>query len=100
MDELIALITEKTGVTAEKAREMVAITTEWMTDKLPADLSDQVTAALTGAGSIASSTAGKATEAAGAAVITASDVAATATDKAGELWSKAKDTIAGSSDDK
>ena len=54
MDELIAKITEKTGVTADKAKEMVAITSDWMKDKLPSDLSDQVSAVLTDASEIAS----------------------------------------------
>jgi uncharacterized protein YjbJ (UPF0337 family) len=100
MDELIAQITEKTGVTADKAKDMLGVTTEWMKAKLPADLSDQVTAALTGATGIASSAAGKATEAAGSAMGTASGVAATATEKAEGLWNKAKGTLSGSSDDK
>lgn len=95
MDELIAQITEKTGVTAEKAKEMIGVTTEWMKDKLPESLADQVTTALSGAGEVASSAAGKATSAAGSAATVASGAAATATEKAGGLWDKAKDTATG-----
>ncbi len=88
MDELIAQITEKTGVTAEKAKEMIGITTEWMKDKLPEDLAGQVTAALSGAGEWASTATTKATEVAGGA-------AGTAAGAAGGLWDKAKDTVGG-----
>ena len=88
MDELIAQITEKTGVTAEKAKEMVGVTTEWMADKLPESLAEQVAAALAGAGGIASSATTKATEVAGGA-------AGTAAGAAGGLWDKAKDTVGG-----
>jgi len=99
MDELIAQITEKTGVTADKAKEMVGVTAEWMRAQLPEDLAGQVTVVLTGAGDMATSAAGKATEAAGSAVGTASVVAAGATEKAGDLWNKAKDTVTGTTSD-
>lgn len=82
MDELIAQITEKTGVTAEKAKEMVGVTTEWMRSKLPDDMVDQVSSMLAGAGEIATSAAGSAAE-------MASGAAATATGMAGDLWGKA-----------
>ena len=102
MDELIAQIAEKTGVTVEKAKEMVGITTEWMADKLPENLSDQVAAALAGAGGMASSAAGKATDVAGSAAGVATGAATTASEKAGDLWGKTKDSVTGStsSDDK
>ena len=102
MDELIAQITEKTGVTAEKAKEMVGVTTEWMADKLPESLAEQVAAALAGAGGMASSAADKATGVAGSAAEVATGAATTASEKAGDLWGKTKDTVTGftSSDDK
>ena len=102
MDELIAQITEKTGVSAEKAREMVGITKDWMVDKLPETLADQVEAALSGAGGMASSAAGKATGVASTAAGAATGAATTATEKAGDLWGKTKDTVTGftSDDDK
>lgn len=95
MDELIAQIMEKTGVTAEKAKEMVGVTSEWMKDKLPESLADQVTAALAGAGEMATSAAGKATDVAGSAAGVATGAATTATEKAGDIWVKTKDTVAG-----
>ncbi len=96
MDELIAQITEKTGVTAEKAKEMIGVTTEWMKDKLPEDLVAQLSSVLSGAGGMASSAAAKATDVAGSAAGVATGAAATATEKAGGLWDKTKDTVTGS----
>lgn len=84
MDDLIAQITEKTGVTAEKAKEMVGVTADWVKSRVPEDVADQFGSILSGAGDIA----GSATEA-------ASGAAAAATGKAGELWHKAKDTVSG-----
>lgn len=84
MDDLIAQITEKTGVTAEKAKEMVGVTAEWMRGRLPEEVANQLGSILSGASDIA----GSATEAAGGA-------AAAATGKAGDLWSKAKGTVSG-----
>jgi len=95
VDDLIAQITEKTGVTADKAKEMLGVTTEWMKDKLPESLADQVSAALSGAGGMASSAVEKSKGAAGTAAGTATSAAATATEKAEGLWDKAKDTVTG-----
>lgn len=88
MDELIAQITEKTGVTVEKAKEMVGVTTEWMKNKLPEDLAGQVTSVLSEAGGWASTAASKATE-------VAEGAAGTAAGAAGGLWDKTKDTVSG-----
>lgn len=93
MDDLIAQITEKTGVTADKAKEMIGVTKEWMMDKLPESLADQVSAALSGAGDMASSAVEKSKDAAGSAAGVATGAAATATEKAEGLWDKAKDTV-------
>ncbi|MEA2010410.1 MAG: hypothetical protein U9N78_06885 [Actinomycetota bacterium] len=95
MDELIAQIMEKTGVTADKAREMIGVTTEWMKDKLPESLADQVSTALAGAGDMASSAVDKSKDAAGSAAGVATGAATTATETAGGLWDKAKDTVTG-----
>ncbi len=95
MDDLIAQITEKTGVTTEKAMEMIGVTKEWMADKLPESLADQVTTALSGAGGMASSAAEKATGVAGSAAGMATGAAASATETAGSLWDKTKDTVTG-----
>ncbi|MEN8234857.1 MAG: DUF2267 domain-containing protein [Actinomycetota bacterium] len=88
MEELIAQITEKTGVSAEKAKEIVAVVTEWVKEKLPEDMVNQLSGFLGGAGDAASSAAGKATGAAGTA-------AGTATGIAGDLWDKAKGVVPG-----
>jgi len=95
VDDLIAQITEKTGVTTEKAMEMIGVTTEWMTANLPESLTDQVAVALAGAGGMATSAADKATGVAGAAAGAATGAAATATEKAGDLWGMTKDTVSG-----
>jgi uncharacterized protein YjbJ (UPF0337 family) len=84
VDELIAQITEKTGVTTEKAKEMVAVTAGWMRERVPADVADQLGSILSGAGDMA----GSATEA-------ASGAATAATGKAGDLWTTAKGTVSG-----
>jgi len=88
MDELIAQIMEKTGVTADKAKEMLGVTANWMQDRLPDDVADQISAILSGAGEMA----GTATEAATGA---ATGAAAAATGKAGDLWNTAKGTVSG-----
>jgi uncharacterized protein (DUF2267 family) len=88
MDELIAQIMEKTGVTADKAKEMLGVTAEWMKDRVPDDVADQISSILSGAGEMASS----ATEAATGA---ATGAAAAATGKAGDLWNTAKGTVSG-----
>jgi len=84
MDELIAQIMEKTGVTADKAKEMLGVTANWMQDRLPDDVADQISSILSGAGEMA----GTATEA-------ATGAAAAATGKAGDLWNTAKGTVSG-----
>ena len=84
MEELIAQITEKTGVTTEKAKEMVGVTAEWVKHKVPDDVAGQLSSLLSSAGDAAGSAAGAATGA-----------AAAATGKAGDLLNKAKDTVSG-----
>lgn len=84
MDELIAQIMEKTGVTADKAREMLGVTADWMKNRLPEDAADQISSILSGAGDMAGTATGAATGA-----------AAAATGKAGDLWNTAKGTVSG-----
>jgi hypothetical protein len=95
MDELIAQIMEKTGVTADKAREMLGVTADWMKNRLPDDVADQIGSILAGAGDMAGTATGAATGAAVAATEAASEVASAATGKAGDLWSTAKGTVSG-----
>ncbi len=53
MDQLISLVTEKTGISDENARAAVDTVVEFLKDKLPAPIASQVTAALEGEGDIA-----------------------------------------------
>jgi hypothetical protein len=92
VDELIAQITEKTSVSAEKAKEIVGVVNHWLMDHLPDDVVEQVGGMLSGAGDIASSAAGKATGAAGSAM-------GAVTGAAGGLWDKAKGMVPGSESD-
>ena len=48
MDELITQITERTGVTADQAREAVQVVTGFLKDKLPAPIAAQVDGLLSG----------------------------------------------------
>jgi len=84
MDELIAQIMEKTGVTADKAKEMLGVTADWMKNRLPDEVADQVGSVLSSAGTVA----GNATEA-------ASGAAAAASGKVGDLWNTTRDTVSG-----
>jgi uncharacterized protein (DUF2267 family) len=84
MDELIAQIMEKTGVTADKAKEMLGVTAEWMQNRLPEDAADQISTILSGAGDMAGTATGAATGA-----------AAAATGTAGDLWNTAKGAVSG-----
>ena len=88
MDDLIAQITEKTGVSAEKAKEIVAVVSEWLKGRLPEDMIKQISGILSSAGGMASSAAGKATEVAGSA-------AGKATGAAGSVWDKTKGAVPG-----
>lgn len=84
MDELIAQIMDKTGVTAEKAKEMLGVTADWMKERLPDDVANQIGSIISGAG-----------DAAGTATGAATGAAAAATGKAGDLWNTAKGTVSG-----
>ena len=95
MDELVAQIMEKTGVTADKAKEMLGVTTDWMRERVPDDVADQIGSILSGAGDMVGTATGAATGAASAATDAASGAAAAATGKAGDLWNVAKDTVSG-----
>ena len=95
MEELIAQITATTGVTAEKAREMVGVTAEWMKGKLPDDVAGQLSSLLSNAGDLAESATSKATGVAATAAGVATGSAAAATGKAADVWNKAKDTVSG-----
>ena len=48
MDQLISQITERTGITADQAREAVQVVTTYLKDKLPAPIAAQVDGLLSG----------------------------------------------------
>jgi len=49
MDERINQITQRTGISAEQARQAVQVVADYLKTKLPAPLAGQVDAALSGA---------------------------------------------------
>ena len=53
MDQLVAQITEKTGLPADKVQEVVGMVVSFISDKLPAPLARQVTGLLEGGGAAA-----------------------------------------------
>jgi hypothetical protein len=72
MDDLIKLVSEKAGITAEQAKQAVESVVAFLKDKLPAPLGEQVTNLISGAGGLAGQAggalgdvAGKASEALG-----------------------------------
>ncbi|MEN8240139.1 MAG: hypothetical protein ABFR53_13170 [Actinomycetota bacterium] len=95
MDELISQIVEKTGVTAQQARDGVNMAIDWVKDKLPSDMVDQIGGILDGAGDMAAGAVDKAKGAAGSATDAAGSAAGSATDAAGSIWDKAKDLLPG-----
>ena len=66
MEELIAQITEKTGMAADKARQVVEIVRNYLEDNLPDSAVDSIRSAMEKAGDVAAS----APEKAGAASAT------------------------------
>ena len=95
MDELISQIMEKTGVTADKAKEMLGVTADWMKNRFPDDVAEQIGSILAGAGDMAGTATEAAAGAAPAATEAASGAASAATGKAGDLWNQAKSTVSG-----
>jgi len=87
MEDLIAQIQEKTGLSADKVLEVVTIVTEYLKERLPDDLVAQITTYLAEA-------AGAASEAAASAGSIASDVAASVTEVATDAVEKFVDTTA------
>jgi uncharacterized protein (DUF2267 family) len=53
MDELIKQISQKTGISAEQARQAVESVMAFLKDRLPAPIAAQVTNLLSGAGNVA-----------------------------------------------
>ncbi len=87
MEDLIAQIQEKTGLPADKVLEVVTIVTEYLKERLPDDLVEQITTYLAGAVGVASDTASSAGG-------IASSVAASVTEAASGAVEKLVDTTA------
>lgn len=90
MEDLIKQITDRTGVTAEKAKEMVAITMAWLKEA-PAEAREQLANASGKVSGLASAATERATGAAG----TAKSAGTSAVDKGKELFDRAKGAMTG-----
>jgi len=99
MEDLIAQIQEKTGLPADKVLEVVTIVTDYMKERLPDDLIEQVTAYLSEAAGVATGAAGSAGGMASGAATTATAAASGAVEKvvdtASSVFSKVVDTVSG-----
>jgi hypothetical protein len=93
MDDLIAQISEKTGVTFQQAKEGVAISAAWVREKLPSDVAEQLGGLLDGAGDLAAGAVGKAKDAGASVTSTAGSVAESGADTASSAWEKTKDSV-------
>jgi len=109
MDDLIAEITEKTGLAKDQAIEVVGIVRDRVIGALPDDLTQQVQAHLAQAGALTGTAfatgkgvAGSATDAtkgaAGAAAAATRSAAGSATQIAGQAWETAKGSVANQDD--
>ena len=93
MDDLINQIVEKTGVTAQQAKDGVGLAVEWVKEKLPSDVVDQFGGLLDGAGSMASGAVDKAKDASGSVSSAAGAAASSGAGAAGTAWDKAKGAV-------
>lgn len=53
MDQLVSMISEKTGLPADKAQEVVGMVVNFISDKLPAPIASQVRGLVEGGGDAA-----------------------------------------------
>lgn len=65
MDDLIKQVSERTGLSADKARTAIDTVVNFLKDKLPAPIAGQVDNALSGAGGTIASTGGAVADKAG-----------------------------------
>ena len=97
MEDLIAEIQEKTGLSTDKVLEVVTLVTEFMKERLPDDLIQSISGYLGEAADKAMGAAGSATVMGVGAAKSATSVAAGATGKAvgtaSSAFSKAVDTV-------
>jgi len=94
VDDLIADIQEKTGLSTDKVLEVLTMVTDFMKNQLPEDLIEQVTSYLGAATEMASGAAGSATGAASSASSVASDAVDKVVETAASTFSKAVDAVA------
>lgn len=90
MDDLVAQIQEKTGLSAEKVLEVVTIVTEFFKENLPDDLVNQITTYLSQG---AASTTEKASSASGTAAAGATQAVGAVAGVAGSAISKTLDVV-------
>ncbi len=95
MNDLITQIVEKTGVTAQQAQESVAISVEWVTEKLPSDAVEQLEGLLGGATGMATGAIGKAKDTGSSMTSAAGSIAASGADVAGSAWENTKGSVSG-----
>lgn len=93
MQDLINQIVEKTGVTAQQAKDAADMAVGWVKDKLPEGIRGTVSGILDGAGDMAADAVTKSKDAAGSAAGVAGGAASSATEAAGGMWDKAKDSV-------
>jgi len=93
MQDLINQIVDKTGVTAQQAKEAADMAVDWVKDKLPEGIRGTVSGILDGAGDMAAGAVSKSEDATGSAASVAGGAASSATEAAGSMWDKAKDTV-------
>lgn len=90
MDDLIAQIQEKTGLSPEKVLEVVTMVTDFFRENLPDDLVNQITVVLSQGASVASE---KASSASGTAAAGASQAVGAVAGAAGAAISKTLDAV-------
>jgi hypothetical protein len=93
MDDLLAQITEKTGVTVQQAKEGAAISVAWVREKLPSDVAEQFGGLLDGAGDLATGAVGMARDAGASVTSTAGSVAESGADTAASVWERTKGSV-------
>jgi len=102
MEDLIIQIQEKTGLSREKVIEVATIVTDFMKERLPADVIESVSEYLGDAGEKTVTIVGSATDMATDATRSAASVASDATSKAvgtaSAVFSKATESFSGSVD--
>ena len=93
MDELIAQISEKTGLAKDQAAEVVGMVRDYVVGVLPDDLTEQAKGYMQAAGAMGGPAVEKTKGAADSATEATKGAAGTATGMAGEAWDKTKGAV-------